>query len=92
MLINLDKFHKKLPGKLTRTNNKIFSEVRKDFSIFGFAICSQTVFLQKSFNPFVANAPFLYPQKISENLLVFYCFQGLGKGCIGGIWVKCGAI
>ena len=31
------------------------------------------------FNPFVPNAPFLYPLKTSENL----CFQGVEKGCVG---------
>ena len=28
------------------------------------------------FNPFVPNAPFLYPLKTSENLTIFLCFQG----------------
>ena len=28
------------------------------------------------FNPFVPNAPFLYPLKTSENRKVFWCFQG----------------
>ena len=35
------------------------------------------------FNPFVANAPFLYPLKTSENLIVFWCSQGIEKECIG---------
>ena len=39
-------------------------------------------------NPFVPNAPFLYPLKISENREVFRCFQGEEKGCIGNKWVK----
>ena len=39
-------------------------------------------------NPFVPNVPFLYPLKTSENLTVFQCFQGLGKGCIGNEWVN----
>ena len=39
-------------------------------------------------NPFVPNAPFLYPLKTSENLTVFLCFQGAEKGCIGNEWVK----
>ena len=34
-------------------------------------------------NPFVPNAPFLYPLKTSENLTVFLCFQELQKECIG---------
>ena len=51
---------------------------------------SQGVFLQPrvSFNPFVPNAFFLYPLKSSENLAVFWCFQGVEKGCIGNEWVK----
>ena len=39
-------------------------------------------------NPFVPNAPFLYPLKTSENLTVFLCFQGVEKGCIENEWVK----
>ena len=38
-------------------------------------------------NPFVSNAPFLYPLKTSENLMIF-CFQGVKKGCIGNEWVE----
>ena len=34
-------------------------------------------------NPFVSNAPFLYPLKTS----VFWCFQRVEKGCIGNEWV-----
>ena len=34
-------------------------------------------------NPFVSNAPFLYPLKASENRKVFWCFQGVEKGYIG---------
>ena len=40
------------------------------------------------FNPFVSNATFLYPLKTSENLTVFWCFQGVEKGCIGNSWVN----
>ena len=39
-------------------------------------------------NPFVPHAPFLYPLKISENRKVFWCFQGVEKGCIGNERVK----
>ena len=39
-------------------------------------------------DPFVPNAPFLYPLKTSENLKVFCSFQGVGKGYIGNEWVK----
>ena len=34
-------------------------------------------------NPFVPNAPFLYPLKASENPTVFLCFQGKRKGALG---------
>ena len=40
------------------------------------------------FDPFVPDTPFLYPQKISENLTVFCCFQGVEKVCIGNEWVN----
>ena len=39
-------------------------------------------------NPFLPYAPFLYPLKTSENLTVFWCFQGVAKGCIGSKWFK----
>ena len=42
----------------------------------------------ESVNPFVPNAPFLYPLKTSENLTVFLCFQGVQKECIGNEWIK----
>ena len=40
------------------------------------------------FKLFVLNAAFLYPLKTSEDLKVFWCFQGLEKGCIGKEWVN----
>ena len=39
-------------------------------------------------NPFVLNAPFLYSLRTSKNLKVFWCFQGIEKGCIGKRWVN----
>ena len=36
----------------------------------------------------VPNAPFLYPMEALENLTVFWCFQGVEKGCIENKWVK----
>ena len=32
------------------------------------------------FNPFIPNAPFLYPLKTSENDKVFWYLQGVEKG------------
>ena len=41
--------------------------------------------------PFFPNATFLYPLETSENPKVFWCFQGVEKGCLGDKWVKfCG--
>ena len=37
-------------------------------------------------NPFAPNTPFLYPLKTSENLTVFWSFQGVEKECIGDTW------
>ena len=39
-------------------------------------------------NPFVPNAPFLYTLETSENLTVFWCFQGEEKGCFGSEWIN----
>ena len=40
-----------------------------------------------SLNPFVPNAPFLYPLE-TENRKVFRSFKGVEKGCIGNKWVN----
>ena len=42
----------------------------------------------KIINPFVPNAPFLYPLKTSEKFRVFLCFQEVENGCIGNKRVK----
>ena len=42
----------------------------------------------KHLNPFLPNTPFLYPLKTSENRMVFWCFQGVEKRCIGNEWVN----
>ena len=42
----------------------------------------------KYINPFVPNVPFLYSLKTSENLIVFWYFQRVEKGCTGNKWVK----
>ena len=57
---------------------------QKDFRIYRNI---QGIFLN-AINPFVPNAPFLYPLKTSENHKVFWCFQGVKKGCIGNEWVN----
>ena len=47
-----------------------------------------TLYIRCLINSLVPNAPFLYPLKISENLTVFSCFQGVEKGWIGNKRVK----
>ena len=39
-------------------------------------------------DPFVPNAPLLFPLKTSENLAVFWCFQWVEKGSIRNEWVN----
>ena len=53
------------------------------YCVFPAPIAHERVFrwLQK-FNPFVPNAPFLYSLKTSGNRKVFYCLQGVEKGCL----------
>ena len=51
------------------------------------ATSAKDIFYVK-FNPFVPNAPFLYPLKASENHKDF-CFQRVEKGCIEKSWEKC---
>ena len=46
------------------------------------------IYILLHFNPFVHSATFLYPFKISEKLTIFWCFQGVEKGCIGKKCVK----
>ena len=51
----------------------------------------ELILLSCLINPFVPSSSFLYPLKTSENLTVFWCFQGVEKGCIGmnGLsWLK----
>ena len=40
------------------------------------------------FNPFLPSGLFLYPQKTLESLSLFWCCQGVEKGCIGIKWVN----
>ena len=41
-----------------------------------------------AFKPFFPNVPFLHSLKTSENLMIFWCFQGVEKGCIGNKWTN----
>ena len=49
------------------------------------------LYIQKGsdfFNPFVPNAPSVYPLKTSENRKFSDVFRGVDKGCIGNEWVN----
>ena len=68
---------------------KILNEQNKpfpSFSLFRNTIRRISLFYI-IFNVFVPNPPFLYPPKTSDNLMVFWCFQGVEKGWIGNKWV-----
>ena len=74
----------------TKTHVSIF-RVQRIISLFFSCASSERTKCECRFfiiNPFVPNAPFLYPLKTSENLTVFWCFQEVEKGCIGNEWVK----
>ena len=58
------------------------------YSIRGSASQWSSFISKNWFNPFVPNALFLYPLKTSENHKVFWCFQGVEKGCIGNKWAN----
>ena len=49
---------------------------------------SNTLQYRGILNLLVPSAPFLYPLKTSGNRKVFWCFQGVEKGCIENIWAK----
>ena len=80
VIVNLDeydlsKFLSKARIIVWRTTNT----VKDVFSKVGLAI--------HFINPFLAFAFFLYPLKISENLWVCWCFQGVYKDTSGMKWV-----
>ena len=58
-----------------------FLVIEKNIKAFK-SSCYLLVNPRQSFNPFIPNAPFLYPLKTSEN------FMERVKGCIGNKWVK----
>ena len=62
--------------------------MNKNIQFTGSSESAGNTYPQEKQNPFVPNASFFYPLKTSENLTVFWCFQGVEKGCIGNKWVK----
>ena len=60
------------------------------FHVFRYSVVVIWKYLPVSLyiNPFVPDAPFLFPLKTSENLTVFWCFQGVEKGCTANEWVR----
>ena len=63
--------------KTTAIYKKLMMEILDNFENF----------IYNKFNSFVPNAPFLYHLKTSENLVLFWCFQGVEKGCVGNEWI-----
>ena len=70
------------PAKLSFQSNLTPSNFSQSLFFISYSLIF-TVTFSLLFNPFVPNAPFLYPMKTPENLMVFLCFQGVEKGCIG---------
>ena len=62
--------------------------MNKNIQFTGSSESAGNTYPQEKQNPFVPNASFFYPLKTSENLTVFWCFQGVKKGCIGNKSVK----
>ena len=71
-------------SKFQWLRNYIFFKKEINFNIF---IYNTSLFLLEELIQeqlrFGVNAPFLYPLKTSENLSVFWYFQGVEKGCAG---------
>ena len=73
------------------TQNFMFDFRSQVFQIKAFCIfCISSIncFENEVNKPFVPNALFLYPLKISENRKVFWCFEETKKGRIGNKWVN----
>ena len=66
---------------------KIFRTVPPSYTMNYDQAIKQKLAIKSYINPFFPNAPFLYLQKTSENFTVFWCFQGVEKGCIENEWV-----
>ena len=67
---------------------KLINSLNIKTEIWRRSVSGQTASLLDWFNPFVPKVTFLDPLKTLENLTVFWCFQGVEKGCIGNKWVK----
>ena len=87
-----------ISSKLVKRNAKFFNQKRfceelslktilDVFIYYRISILSNSNNLS-FLNPFVPNAPFVYPLKTSENHKVFWCFHGVEKRCIGNEWVN----
>ena len=67
------------------SNGKV---VNPDVSIYYSYQAKKIKGLLEVFKPIIPNEPFPYSLNTSENLLVFWCFQGVEKECIGDKWVN----
>ena len=77
-----------------KSNKVVINRLINDFVIKSewldkyYKVLNQNHLLNLGFNPFAPNAPFPYPLTPSETLTIFWCFQGVEKGCIGNEWVN----
>ena len=93
---DLNTFHTEFPIadfrnisiKIITPINSLVLYMNKNIQFTGSSESAGNTYPQEKQNPFVPNASFFYPLKTSENFTVFWCFQGVEKGCIGNKWVK----
>ena len=75
-------YPKQRSSRVVKTTNEV-----RSFSFFKIIYSSTLAFVTFLLShSFPMHPSFLYPLKTSKNLTVFWCFQGLEKGCIGNKW------
>ena len=75
-------YRKQRSSRVVKTTNEV-----RSFSFFKIIYSSTLAFVTFLLShSFPMHPSFLYPLKTSKNLTVFWCFQGLEKGCIGNKW------
>ena len=79
-------FHFGLKEVIIHKIKVFFLPTSNKFAIQNNPLMQWRLIFHNTVNPFVPNAPFPYPLKTLENLTVFWCFQGVEKGCIGNEW------
>ena len=89
LILNIQHGLISIDSTLTRMSYNIINDISVRWSILDqrrLTICRMTFIT--IINPFIPKTPFLYHLKTSDNLTIFWCFQGVEKGCIGNEWVN----